>query len=168
VKPYMYIILVLLVGGGIGYFIGRQVNSMEKSSKESAVASATQEDNIKEIIERQAEAYRLHDALLLYRDCADSYVEVNSNSGESYSLTHAIMAHHDEFRLGKSVNLNFTNLEIKLAANSAVVKGNYSKTSEIYEQEGYKGIVGQGVWILSRANDRWRINAFTWREEVKQ
>ena len=167
-KPYMYILAVLLVGGGIGYYLGRQMNPVEKSLQELTSASANPQERIKEIFDRQTEAYRLHDPLLLYRDCADSYVEVNGNGGESYGLSRAVLVHLDEFKAGKSVNLNFMNLEIDVTGNAAIVKGNYSKTSEIYEQQGFKGLVGQGIWILSRVNDRWRINAYTWREEVKQ
>ena len=128
----------------------------------------TRKKKSKKCLERQSEAYKIHDPLLLYRDCADSYVEVNGNSGESYGLSRALLTHLDEFRAGKSINLNFMNLEIELAGNSAIVKGNFSKTSEVYEQQGFKGLVGQGIWILSKVNDRWRINAFVWREEVKQ
>ncbi len=164
----MYILAVLLVGGGIGYFVGRSMNPVEKSLQEATSSSANPQEKIKEVLERQSEAYRIHDPLLLYRDCADSYVEVNGNSGESYGLSRALLTHLDEFRAGKSINLNFMNLEIELAGNSAIVKGNFSKTSEVYEQQGFKGLVGQGIWILSKVNDRWRINAFVWREEVKQ
>ena len=164
----MYILAVLLVGGGIGYFVGRSINPAEKSLQEATSSSMNPQEKIKEVLDRQSEAYKIHDPLLLYRDCADSYVEVNGNSGESYGLSRALLTHLDEFRAGKSINLNFMNLEIELAGNSAIVKGNFSKTSEIYEQQGFKGLVGQGIWILSRVNDRWRINAFTWREEVKQ
>jgi len=168
VKPYMYILAVLLVGGGIGYFVGRSINPVEKTLQETASSSANSQEKIKEVLERQSEAYKIHDPLLLYRDCADSYVEVNGNSGESYGLSRALLTHLDEFKAGKSINLNLMNLEIELAGNSAFVKGSFSKTSEIYEQQGFKGLVGQGIWILSRINDRWRINAYAWREEVKQ
>jgi hypothetical protein len=164
----MYILAVLLVGGGIGYFVGRSINPVEKTLQETASSSANSQEKIKEILERQSEAYKIHDPLLLYRDCADSYVEVNGNSGESYGLSRALLTHLDEFKAGKSINLNLMNLEIELAGNSAFVKGSFSKTSEIYEQQGFKGLVGQGIWILSRINDRWRINAYAWREEVKQ
>jgi hypothetical protein len=140
----------------------------EKSLQESTSPSASPQGKIQEVLERQSEAYKIHDPLLLYRDCADSYVEVNGNSGESYGLSRALLSHLDEFRAGKSINLNFMNLEIELVGNSAIVRGNFSKTSEIYEQQGFKGLVGQGIWILSKINDRWRINAFAWREEVKQ
>ncbi len=167
-KPYMYILAVLLVGGGIGYYVGRSINPVEKSLNQAVSSSANPQEKIKEVLERQSEAYKIHDPLLLYRDCADSYVEINGNTGESYGLSRALLTHLDEFKAGKSINLNFMNLEIELAGNSAIIKGNFSKTSEIYEQQGFKGLVGQGIWILSRVNDRWRINAYTWREEVKQ
>jgi hypothetical protein len=168
VKPYMYILAVLLVGGGIGYFVGRSINPVEKSLQEATSPSANPQEQIKEVLDRQSEAYKIHDPLLLYRDCADSYVEVNGNSGESYGLSRALLVHLDEFKAGKSINLNFMNLEIELAGNSATVKGNFSKTSEVYEQQGFKGLVGQGIWIMSRINDRWKINAYAWHEELKQ
>ena len=167
-KPYMYILAVLLVGGGIGYFVGRQMSPVEKSLQEAVSPPASPQEKIREILERQSEGYRLHDPLMLYRDCADSYVEVNGNNGESYGLSRALLTHLDEFKGGKSVNLNFLNLEIELAGNSAIVKSNFSKTSEIYEQQGFKGLVGHGIWILSRVNEHWKINAFTWREEIKR
>ncbi|MFN8008865.1 MAG: hypothetical protein U0V70_17940 [Terriglobia bacterium] len=167
-KPYMYILAVLLVGGGIGYFLGRQMTPIEKSLQEVGAPSENPQEKIRAILDRQSEAYRLHDPLLLYRDCADSYVEINSNSGDSYGLSRALLNHLDEFKGGKSVNFNFLNPEIEFMGNSAVVKSNFSKTSDIYEQQGIKGMIGKGIWILSKVNDHWRINAFVWREEIKQ
>jgi hypothetical protein len=167
VKPYLYILAVLLVGGGIGYYVGEKSVTYEQSHLTLSGAGSNDSEAIQKVLKRQGEAYTLHDALLLLRDCSPSYVEINGNSGESYNLERSLISHHELFTAGKSVNFNVINPEIQISKNLAVIKASYSKTSDSYEKEGIKGLVGNGLWILSKTNGRWQIDAFAWTEDVK-
>ena len=82
-KPYLYILIVLSIGGVIGFFAGRGM--VVSPSQVETPVQTTQADSeaIHRILERQVEAYRLQDALLLMRDCEESFVEIDGNSGRS-------------------------------------------------------------------------------------
>ena len=166
-KPYLYILAVLLVGGGIGYYVGQR--SAPKDQMELGGQRAEQNDRqkIQDIIERQIEAYKLHDSLLLFRDCTDSFVEINSNSGDSYGLSKAMALYHDFFKSGKSVVVTIKIISIDVLGHSALVKATYSKTSEVYEKEGVKGRVGEGIWLLSKPGNHWMINSYLWKEHFR-
>jgi hypothetical protein len=123
---------------------------------------------IRKVLEGQSEAYKLHDALLLFKDCSNSYVEIVEDTGESRGLERSLIYYHQMFVLGHSINFNFKINDLKIAKNSAVVKASYSKTSDLYDQEGIKGLTGEGLWLLSKSNGRWQINAFSWTEEAKK
>jgi hypothetical protein len=167
VKPYLYILAVLSVGGGIGYYVGKKSLTYEQSHLTLSGSGPNDSQAIRTILERQSQAYTLHDALLLLRDCSPSYVEVNGNNGESYNLEKSLISYHEQFTAGKSITFNLINPEIQISKNLAVIRATYSKTSDSYEKEGTKGLVGQGVWILSKTNGRWQIDAFSWTEDVK-
>jgi len=66
------------------------------------------------------------------------------------------------------VNVLFGNLDVSLMQNLALVRGTYSKTSDQYEQQGFAGLTGQVLWLLSREGERWQIAASAWTEEKKQ
>jgi hypothetical protein len=166
-KPYLYILAVLLVGGGIGFYVGRKSSSLEHTSRPSPKSSGDEHQAIEAILQRQSEAYRLHDPLLLLRDCTSTYVEVDATTGESYNLQRAVIRYHAAFRAGKSVVFNVTNRDITILQRCAIVRAQYAKTSDQYEQEGFKGWAGQGIWLLSYSNGQWEINAFAWKEEKK-
>jgi len=155
------------VGGGIGYYVGEKSVTYEQSHLTLSGASSGDSEAIRNVLKRQSEAYSRHDALLLLRDCSPSYVEINGNDGESYNLEKSLISHHELFTAGKSVNFNLINPEIQISKNLAVIKASYSKTSDSYENEGIKGFVGNGLWILSKTNGRWQIDAFSWTEDVK-
>lgn len=163
-KPYLYILGVLLVGGGIGFYLGQR--NLSFAPREDRQTYSNSEDDarkeIYQVFERQREAFRLHDALLLARDYSTSYVEVNGSTGESYDLRKAVIRYYETLKPGKSIAFNLNNPEISISRNSAVVKASYSKTSDQYEQEGFRGWVGQGVWLLSKSNGKWEICAFAW------
>ena len=167
-KPYLYILAVLLVGGGIGYYIGEKSVEWERSSATSGPSGANDAQTIQSILQRQTEAYSLHDASMLLRDCASSYIEVNGNSGEVFNLQRAQLYYYDTFRSGKSVNFTFKVPEIKVSGNLATVKAGFLKTSEIYENEGIKGKIGEGLWTLTKNNGHWQIASFAWTEEAKR
>jgi len=166
-KPYLYILAVLLVGGGIGYYAGLKSVDWEKAAGISGPLGSNDTEKIQSILQRQVEAYSLHDASLLLRDCASAFVEVNGSSGETFNLERTQLYYYDSLRSGKSVTLALKNPEIKLSGNMAMVRSSYTKTSESYEKEGIKGKVGEGLWILSKNNGRWQIAAFAWKEEGK-
>ena len=166
-KPYLYILAVLLVGGGVGFYLGKKGSSLEQSSPSIPKSPQDERQAIEVILQRQREAYSLHDPLLLLRDCASTYVEVDATTGESYNLEKAVIRYHAVFRAGKSVAFNLTNPDITILQRCAFVRAEYAKTSDQYEQEGFKGWVGQGIWLLSYSNGQWEINAFAWNEEKK-
>jgi hypothetical protein len=168
VRPYLYILGVLLVGGGIGYFIGQKSARFEHSLYDSSNVTQNDEQLILQILNRQSEAYRVHDALLVFRDCASSYVEVDGSTGEGRGLEKSVIACHELFRPGQSINFNVKEPDIKIVKNSAVVRASYSKTSDLFEKEGISGLLGQGLWLLSKSNGTWQIHAFWWTEESKK
>jgi hypothetical protein len=166
-KPYFYIVAVLLVGGSIGYFVGQRKVDGTITAPSSRLAS-NDRSTIEILLNRQKEAYAAHDALLLFRDCLPSYVEVNATTGETYNLQTAIIRHHELFRPGKTVSVLFGNLDVNVMQNSAFVRGTYSKTSDQYEQQGFSGLTGQVLWLLSKEGERWQIAASAWTEEKKE
>ncbi|HVN79309.1 MAG TPA: hypothetical protein VMW38_09960 [Terriglobia bacterium] len=167
-KPYLYILAVLLVGGGIGYYIGEKSAEWEKSPSTSVLSGANDSQVVQSILQRQAEAYSLHDALMLLRDCASTYVEIDGTDGEVLNLQRAQLYYYEVFRSGKSVNFTVKAPDIKLLGNLATVRAGYFKTSEAYEKEGIKGKIGEGLWILAKNNGRWQIASFAWTEEGKR
>jgi hypothetical protein len=166
-KPYLYIVAVLLVGGTIGYFIGQRTLDHTILTP-SAKLSSDDRSTVDVLLSRQKEAYAAHDELLLFRDCQANYVEVNATTGETYNLQTAIIRQHELFRPGKTVSVLFANLDVNVMQNSAFVRGTYSKTSDQYEQQGFSGITGQVFWLLSKQSERWQIAASVWTEEKKQ
>jgi hypothetical protein len=166
-KPYLYILAVLLVGGGVGFFLGKRSFAPEQSARSIPKSPQDERQAIEVILQRQREAYSLHDPLLLFRDCASTYVEVDATTGASYDLQGAVLRYHAAFQAGKSVAFNLTNPDITILQRCAFVRAQYAKTSDQYEQEGFKGWVGQGIWLLSYSNGQWEINAFAWNEEKK-
>lgn len=166
-KPYLYILAILLAGGGIGFYVGQRSASKDQMKLGEKKAEENDRQKIQEIIERQIEAFKLHDSLLLFRDCTDSFVEINSNSGESYGLSRAMVLYHDFFRSGKSIVLTIKIISTEVLGYSALVKATYSKTSEVYEKEGVKGMAGEGIWLLSKHRDHWLINAYLWKEDFR-
>ena len=167
-KPYFYIVAVLLVGGGIGYFIGQRTIAPGSAVSPSTRLASDDRTTIEGLLSRQRDAYAAHDELLLFRDCAAGYVEVNATTGEMFNLQAAVIRHHELFRPGKNVSVLFGNLDVSLMENSALVRGSYSKTSDQYEQQGFAGLTGQVLWLLSKQGGRWQIAAFAWTEEKKQ
>src|SRR5438552_10060706 len=167
-RPYLYILAVLIVGGGIGYFIGRKSVTLENAILKTATSDQDDSQLIKKILDGQCQAYKLHDALLLFRDCANSYVEIVGDTGESRGLERSLISYYQAFVSGHSINFNFRIIDLKISKSSAVVRANYSKTSDLYEQDGIKGLNGEGLWLLSKSNGKWQINAFSWVEETKK
>lgn len=167
-KPYLYILAVLMVGGGIGYFIGRKSVTLENSLLKGTSSGQDDSQLIRKVLEGQSEAYKLHDALLLFRDCANSYVEIVGDTGESKGLERSLISYYQMFVSGHSINFTFRITDLKVSKNSALVKASYSKTSDLYEQDGIKGLIGEGLWLLSKSNGKWQINAFSWTEEAKR
>jgi len=167
-KPYLYIFAVLMVGGSIGYFIGLRTARLGIVASPSSKLPPDDRTTIETLLSRQKEAYAAHDELLLFRDCLASYLEVNATTGETFNLQRAIIQHHEIFRPSKSVNLLFGNLDVSLMQNSALVRGTYSKTSDQYEQQGFAGLTGQALWLLSKEGEIWKIAASAWTEEKKQ
>jgi hypothetical protein len=167
-KPYLYIVAVLLVGGGIGYFVGQRTVNTNTTFTQSRGLPSNDRSRIEVLLARQKEAYAAHDELLLFRDCLTSYVEINATTGETYNLQTAIIRHHELFRPGKTVSVLFGNPDVNVMQSSALVRTTYSKTSDQYEQQGFSGLTGQVLWLLSKEGDRWQIAASAWTEEKKQ
>jgi len=167
-KPYFYIVAVLLVGGSIGYFVGQRTIDSRTAITPSGRLPSNDRSTIEILLSRQKEAYAAHDELLLLRDCLAGYVEINATTGETYSLQTAIIRHHELFRAGKTVSVLFGNLDVNVMQSSALVRGTYSKTSDQYEQQGFSGLTGQVLWLLSKKGERWQIAASAWTEEKKQ
>lgn len=167
-KPYVYIVAVLFVGGSIGYFIGQRTLAPHTILAPSGGLSSNDRSTVDVLLSRQREAYAAHDELLLFRDCQANYVEVNATTGETYNLQTAIIRQHELFRPGKTVSVLFGNLDVNMMQNAALVRGTYSKTSDQYEQQGFSGITGQVLWLLSKQSERWQISASVWTEETKQ
>lgn len=167
-KPYLYILAVLLVGGSIGYFIGQRTGEPHTIFNQSGGPPSNDRSMIEALLSRQKEAYAAHDELLLFRDCLASYVEINATSGETYNLQTAIIRHHELFRAGKAVSVLFGNLDVNVMQSAALIRGTYSKTSDQYEQQGFSGLTGQVLWLMSKKGARWQIAASAWTEEKKQ
>ena len=167
-KPYLYILAVLLVGGSIGYFLGQRTVEPSTPFTDSNKHLSDDPAAIQAILDRQKSAFAAHDELLLFRDCVASYVEVNATTGETLDLQAAIVRYHELFQPGKTVRVLFGNLDINLMQNSAFVRATYSKTSDQYEQQGFAGLTGQVLWLLSKQGDRWQIAGSAWTEEKKQ
>jgi hypothetical protein len=167
-KPYLYILVVLLVGGTMGYFIGQRTAGPGVFTSSPSRPPSDERAAIDTLLNRQVEAYAAHDELLLFRDCVASYVEVNATTGETFNLQRAVIRHHELFRPGKTVKVLFANLDVSLMQDSALVRGTYSKTSDQYEQQGFSGLTGQVLWLLSKERERWQIAASAWTEEKKQ
>lgn len=166
-KPYLYILAVLLIGGGIGFYLGMKSVVVEQA----LTNSSTQMDDkqlLLKILERQSEAYSLHDELLLLRDCAESYSEVNGATGVTMDLEKAVLFYHEQFKVGKSISFSLKDPEVTISSNSALIKASYSKTSDWYEKMGIKGYAGNGIWLLSKSNGQWQINACAYVEEAKK
>ena len=167
-KPYFYIVGVLLVGGSIGYFLGHRTVDPGTPFTASKKFPSDDRSAIRTLLDRQKDAFAAHDEFLLFRDCAAGYVEVNATTGETLNLQAAIIRYHELFRPGKTVNVLFGNLDISLMQNAAFVRGTYSKTSDQYEQQGFAGLTGQVSWLMSKQGERWQIAASAWTEEKKQ
>jgi len=167
-KPYLYILAVLLVGGGIGYFIGQKSAMLERTSQDLGEARQNDDSSVRQILSGQVEAYRLHDSMLLFRDCANSYVEIDGITGEASGLERSVLVSYEVFRAGQSVAFNLKDIDVKVFHNSAIARAAYSKTSELFEKRGVTGLIGQGLWIMSKSAGKWQIDAF-WRiEESKK
>ena len=104
-KPYLYILLVLTVGGAIGFFVGRETVVPPPLPETTAKTTQADSESIHRILERQVEAYRLRDAFLLMRDCEKSFVEIDGNSGRSYDLAEALVYYHQLFQPEKGIRL---------------------------------------------------------------
>ena len=85
-----------------------------------------------------------------------------------YNLQAAIIRHHELFRPGKTVSVLFGNLDVNVMQNSALVRGTYSKTSDQYEQQGFAGLTGQVLWLLSKQGEQMANSGSAWTEEKKQ
>ena len=167
-KPYLYILGVLLTGGVIGFFVGQRT---APSSIQEGVVSHSPADpqvSIRTVLERMTEAYKLHDSALLFRDCSASYVEIDANTGESYGLQLALVRYHDEFQVGKSITFRFAEPEISVLQNAAIVRAKFTKLSDLYEDQGFSGFSGEGVWLFSNDRDRWKVTAFVFLQSKKQ
>ena len=164
-KPYLYILIVLSVGGSIGFFIGQKAVVVQHSV--AITPETTQGDlkSIQRVFERQQEAYRLHDALLLMRDCEKSFLEIDGNTGKSYDLTQSLIYYHDQFKPGKSVRLQLKDLDIKIQKKLAMVSSEYVKISDMYRDRGYESIEGHGLWLLTKKEGGWQVSVFS-RTEI--
>jgi len=166
-KPYLYILILLLTGGTIGFFVGRDSNSVKDLVPETQKSVVTDTDSIRKIFERQKEAYRLHDALLLLRDCSDVFLEMDSNTGQVFDLSRSLIYYHEQFKPRKSIRFEMQDLNIKIEKNLAVVQSKYTKTSAMYRDLGYERSVGKGLWLLTKNGDRWLLNAFSRTENFE-
>ena len=105
-KPYLYILVVLSVGGVIGFFAGRETLVTPPQVDTPAKTTQADSESIHRILERQVEAYRLRDSFLLMRDCEKSFVEIDGNSGRSYDLAEALVYYHQLFQPEKGIRLS--------------------------------------------------------------
>ena len=166
-KPYLYILIVLLIGGTIGFFVGRDSNPVKDLVPETLNPVVSDTDSIRKIFERQKEAYRLHDALLLLRDCSDFFIEMDSNTGQVFDLARSLIHYHEQFKPRKSIRFEMQDLNIKIEKNLAVVQSKYTKTSDMYRDLGYERSVGKGLWLLTKNGDRWLLNTFSKTESFE-
>jgi hypothetical protein len=167
-KPYLYIIVVLLVGGTIGYFVGQRTGTPADLFPKDPDHVSDDRATITAVLDRQKEAFSAHDELLLFRDCAAGYVEINAETGGVFDLQHAVVQYHEQFQPGKTIKLGFGNLDIQIMRNAALARGTYSKISDQFAEQGFAGLGGEVVWLLSKQGASWKIAASLWREEKKQ
>ena len=166
-KPYLYILLVLSVGGVIGFFVGREMVIPPPRVETPVETTQADSEAIQRILERQVEAYRLRDALLLMRDCEESFVEIDGNSGRSYDLAQALIFYHELFQPDEGIRLQLGQPEVTITHNSAVVRSRYVKTSDRYADQGIDSVTGDGQWLLTKDGDLWQITVF-FRTETLQ
>lgn len=166
-KPYLYILIVLSVGGVIGFFVGREVVVSPPRVETPVETTQADSEAILRILERQVEAYRLKDALLLMRDCEESFVEIDGNSGRSYNLAQALVFYHELFQPDEGIRLQLGQPEVTITRNSAVVRSGYVKTSDQYADQGIERVTGEGQWLLTKVGGGWRITVF-FRTETMQ
>ncbi len=167
-KPYLYILLVLTVGGAIGFFVGRETVVPPPLPETPAKTTQADSESIHRILERQVEAYRLRDAFLLMRDCEKSFVEIDGNSGRSYNLAEALVYYHQLFKPEKGIRLQLDQPEVSITHNSAVVRSRYLKTSDRYADQGVESVAGDGLWLLTRYGAVWQVTVFFRTETVKR
>lgn len=166
-KPYLYILIVLSVGAVIGFFVGRETVVAPPRVETPLEATQADSEAIQRILERQVEAYRLKDALLLMRDCEESFVEIDGNSGRSYDLAQALVFYHELFQPDQGIRLQLGQPEVTIIRNSAVVRSRYVKTSDRYADRGIDSMTGDGQWLLTKVGGVWQITVF-FRTETMQ
>ena len=167
-KPYLYILLVLSVGGAIGFFVGRETIVSPPQPDTPAKTTQADSESIHRILERQVESYRLRDAFLLMRDCEKSFVEIDGNSGRSYDLAEALVYYHQLFQPKKGIRLQLNQPEVSITHNSAMVRSRYLKTSDRYADQGVESVAGEGLWLLTRNGAGWQVTVFFRTESVKR
>lgn len=167
-KPYLYILIVLSVGGVIGFFVGREMVVPPPRVETPVETTQADSEAIQRILERQVEAYRLKDALLLMRDCEESFVEIDGNSGRSYSLAQALVRYHELFQPDEAIRLQLRQPEVTITHNSAVVRSRYVKTSDRFSDQGIKSVTGDGQWLLTKEGDSWQITVFFRTETIQR
>ena len=167
-KPYLYILLVLSVGGVIGFFVGREMVVSPPRVETPVETTQADSESIQRILERQVEAYRLKDALLLMRDCEESFVEIDGNSGRSYNLAQALVHYHELFRPDEGIRLQLGQPEVTITHNSAVVRSGYAKTSDRYADQGIESVTGEGQWLLTKVGGVWQITVFFRTETIQR
>lgn len=167
-KPYLYILIVLSVGGVIGFFVGREMVAPLPQVATPVETTQADSEEIQRILERQVEAYRLKDALLLMRDCEESFVEIDGNSGRSYSLAQALVHYHQMFQPEEGIRLQLGPPEVTITHNSAVVRSRYVKTSDRYADRGIERVTGDGQWLLTKDGDVWQITVFFRTETIQR
>ncbi len=167
-KPYLYILIVLSVGGVIGFFVGREMVVSPPPVETPAESTQADSEAIQSILERQLEAYRLRDAFLLMRDCEESFVEIDGNSGRSYNLAQALIHYHQVFQPDQGIRLQLGHPQVTITHRSAVVRSGYVKTSDRYADQGIKSVAGEGLWLLTKEGDVWRITVFFRTETIQR
>lgn len=167
-KPYLYILIVLSVGGVIGFFVGREMVVSPPSVETPVEATQADSEAVQAILDRQVEAYRLRDAFLLMRDCEESFVEIDGNSGRSYNLAQALVHYHQVFQPDQGIRLQLRQPEVTITHKSAVVRSDYVKTSDRYADQGIKSVAGEGLWLLTKNGDIWQITVFFRTESFQQ
>lgn len=167
-KPYLYILIVLSVGGVIGFFVGREM--VAPLPRVATPVETTQADSeaIQAILERQVEAYRLRDAFLLMKDCEESFVEIDGNSGRSYNLAQALIHYHQLFQPDQGIRLQLRQPEVTITHKSAVIRSGYVKTSDRYADQGVESVAGEGLWLLTKNGGAWQITAFFRTETIQR
>ena len=167
-KPYLYILIVLSVGGVIGFFVGREMVVSPPQVETPVETTQADSEAIQRILERQVEAYRLRDAFLLMRDCEESFVEIDGNSGRSYNLAQALVHYHHLFQPDQGIRLQLRQPEVKITHKSAVIRSGYVKTSDRYADQGVESVAGEGLWLLTKIGDVWQITAFFRTETIQR